>query len=213
MLSRLFYLALVFLVSCAHGGGVSAYKNLSYTAAQVIASGDGGSMSATAFMYRGYMVTAGHFCQNWTDAQDTGAVGPMVLRSAVGNGFQLSGSYIPAIFRFDEEVDACVLQEIFEGDYTLQALSPAYEVRLGEPISVVGAPLGFMVVRTDGYVADPNVEGEKILVAASGYFGNSGSPVMNEDGVIGMLVAVMEEYPIIGIVQKIQSIDRLIDEL
>lgn len=204
-------------VSCAHVE-VKNPRNYAQVAGKVYArfvDGPGG-VSATAFRYRGQLITAGHFCEHWADFEKLGLVGSMQVQFVSGPGFATSGYFVPRRWWNSKGMDACVLRPVkgAEVPEEMVELEEADPVAIGDPISIVGAPLGLALYRTDGYVAalkEPLAD-SLMTVSASAFGGNSGSPVLDSEGkLVGMLVAGIPIYPQISIVVPTWLIDSLLD--
>ena len=177
--------------------------------------GNEGAMSGTVFKYRGRLITAGHLCQSWVLFNIVDLVEPMRVRSVEGDGELVSGRYVPERFRYDDKVDICVLREVDETIADLMELRRGRAVHVGDPVTIVGAPLGLMLFRTDGYVAslaDARCNGW-MTTSAAAYGGNSGSPVLDADGaLVGMLVAGFPSYPIVSVVVPVAMIDAFLGD-
>lgn len=187
-------------------------RDYSRKAAVVFARVEGiGNLSGTAYFYRGHLLTAGHVCAAYDEISQTlpGQVGPMQLRFAVGNSFVTSGQYVPKRYLFDEDHDVCELSAIEFASGGLENLRAGAEPDIGDPVSIVGAPMGIPLFRTDGYVAQTSVH--RLLVSAAAYGGNSGSPVLDAEGrLVGMLVAGFREYPFISFCVPLVQIDEFL---
>ena len=174
-----------------------------------------GAMSGTAFKYRERLITAGHLCQSWTLMNIMELVEPMRIRSVEGDGELVSGRYVPEKWRYDDAVDICILREVDETIADLVELRRGRAVHVGDPVTIVGAPLGLMLFRTEGYVAslsDARVNGW-MTTSAPAYGGNSGSPVLDASGdLVGMLVAGFPSYPIVSAVVPVDMIDKFLGE-
>lgn len=216
---KLLALALAaFLVSCAH---VQPQKprNYAHVAGQVYAEliDLPGAISGTAFRYRNRIITAGHVCEGWKQMEAEGLVGSFKIRYVEGDlRFADSGWFVPKKWAYKEGPDVCVLRPIAgtELPEEMEDLERGQRPGIGDPISIVGAPLGIPLFRTDGYVAalkDPWDNGF-MLVSATAWGGNSGSPVLDAEGrLVGMLVAGVPIYPTVSVVVPVHLIDALID--
>ena len=131
--------------------------------------------SGTGFKIgEGLMLTAGHVCD--TEGQDG-----FTFR-AIG---RWNKEYPVQVIKFSRDPDLCLLQAKYVPGPWMNAIaeSPAYATTLwysGAPHSVFGDGT---VPFARGYY----IGGNKMMIA--GYPGASGSPVYNENGVVGVLVA------------------------
>lgn len=144
---------------------------------EVLGSGSGFAVSDTL------MVTAEHVCSA-TDYEARIAIrnpsGTLVLMTPV---------------KRDSLGDVCLLR----GDHSLNPLKvSSRDVQLGDHIWIYGSPLGVDGIVTSGYAGkmmwlSSGVPRRALSIQAFG--GNSGSPVLNEDGLaIGVLVSGHMQY-------------------
>lgn len=181
-------------------------RNLTMIAGKVTHGGHSGS----AFKYRGFLVTAGHICAS-VDASDPEA--PVIL-SYMRDGQETFGGYFQVRAYVSDGVrDACILTPSGALRHApLESLSAARSLTVGEAVSIVGAPWGQLLFRTDGYVAALELGDGYLGVSAASAPGNSGSPVVNSAGeVIGLLAAGTPLYSNISFVTPIRVVDELID--
>jgi S1-C subfamily serine protease len=177
-------------------------RNLSGIAAKVQAPGYSGS----AFKYRGRIVTAGHVCEYHVEND----LPPFQLYYVKDGKEHFGGYFVPDTFIMSGAQDACLLMSTGAPVYLpLEDLQPAPTPRLGDAVSVLGAPYGHTLFRTDGYVAAMNLMGY-IGVSASSAPGNSGGPVVDSKGrLIGLLTAGMPIYEHISLVTPRSVLDEL----
>jgi len=198
---------LVFLCSCAQfscagllpkfpksGGSGADDKKIYASVAKV--SGNDGTQSVgagTGFAVDDEtMITAGHVCVSIYEGNVKGKLLDKVDLSIVHNNRLLILEQVMEIVAIDETMDICILK----GDHGLVPLKFAdfSKVEIGDKVTIVGAPLGFFPTKTVGYVTLPNMTRDglfknRLVVSAGVSPGNSGSPILNEDGeVIGLLI-------------------------
>ena len=212
-------LAALFFVSCAHSSPHQKPKNYAHVAGKVFAEliDMPGAISGTAFRYRNRIITAGHFCEHWERLEREGAVGSMQIRYAEnGSHFAVSGYFVARKWRHETGIDVCVLRPIADTETPeeMEELERATPPAIGDPVSIIGAPLGLSLFRTDGYVASLKEAWAEnyMLVSATAFGGNSGSPVLDAEGkLVGMLVAGAPVYPTISVVIPTYRIDAFLD--
>lgn len=208
MLKKSACLALLLLLNCAAINRTQAPEM--YTAAMIFAPGVG---SGTAFLYRGQIVTAGHVCAAWDELK--GAPIQMIYLGE-GKRYVQGGQYVPLAYQFDDATDVCVLRALTPAKHLLVDLARAESPSLGDPVTIVGAPMGLYLVRTDGYIAnlsEKRVQG-LMLVSAPAYGGNSGSPVMDRHGrLLGILTAGFPNYPVLSCVFQVAKVDIWMEAL
>ena len=96
----------------------------------------------------------------------------------------------------------------------IRELKAAAEVHVGDAVSVVGAPVGLTMYRTDGYIASLNGLNEGyISTSAAAYGGNSGGPAVDSEGrLVGILVAGLVSYSHVSLLTPVSVIDALLDD-
>ena len=109
--------------------------------------------------------------------------------------FKQGKTYIADVVVSDADLDLAVLR-LRDNTLEIPALELATDadVQTGRPVYVIGNPLVFSHIANEGtvldYVALEDSETTLLLIQAPIYRGNSGSPVINEEGkVIGIVFA------------------------
>lgn len=105
--------------------------------------------------------------------------------------FQEGDTYIADVLVSDEEIDMAILQlRSVEKDYPFLQFTSHWEEKM--PVYIIGNPLFFNHIANRGTVEDliPVSSKEKpmLMLDAPIYKGNSGSPVINEDGQVVAVV-------------------------
>jgi S1-C subfamily serine protease len=102
----------------------------------------------------------------------------------------------------DDEADDLAVLQVEPGSYPFLTLEGGREPRVGEPVAVIGSPIGWegtlsngivAAIRTDGadFGSDGKEASWQLQITAPISPGSSGSPVMAEDGkVLGIAVGV-----------------------
>lgn len=94
------------------------------------------------------------------------------------------------------ESDMAVLDADDESGLPSLELAEAYHLQEGDPVTFIGNPLSFRGVANKGHVIGPirvnGLEEPVIMMEAPVYRGNSGSPVLDSDGlVVGIVFATL----------------------
>lgn len=126
-------------------------------------------------------------------------------------GFSEAGRFNADVIQTYPSIDLAVLQ-VDEEDLPYLELSenPSYE--FGDPITFIGNPLKFTGIANEGSLIDfhqlSDWDVPVMMMEAPVYRGNSGSPVLNEDGqVIGVVFATLdnEEHGKVGLFIPIEE--------
>lgn len=129
-------------------------------------------------------------------------------------GFPEAGRFNADVIQTYPSIDLAVLQ-VDEEDLPFLELSenPSYE--LGDPITFIGNPLKFTGIANEGSLIDfhqlTDWDVPVMMMEAPVYRGNSGSPVLNEDGqVIGVVFATLDhdEHGKVGLFVPIEEYYR-----
>lgn len=138
------------------------------------------------------LITASHVCEAFIEFRSMGAGKDMKITYFDGVGLDVRLANDMLIVVSDVANDVCLIR--YE-DHGLVPLKPASKVEFGEAVYIIGAPMGFLGFIFDGRVVYTDYDlGEKykhkVVVSAASTGGNSGGPIINQDGeVIGMLIA------------------------
>lgn len=122
------------------------------------------------------------------------------------------GPYGAEVIHTYEEIDLAVLD--LEGDgFPYLEVANDQSIDTNQPIYFIGNPLRFSGIANEGTIigttGESSLDSEVIMLDAPVYRGNSGSPVMTEDGtVIGVIYATREDadYGRIGLAVPIESL-------
>lgn len=114
-----------------------------------------------------------------------------------------------------EEYDLALLKVDAE-NLPFLSLSPSSEFRKNEPVYFIGNPLAFSGIANKGtvigYTTAADIQPDIIMMDAPVYRGNSGSPVINENGhVIGIVFATgtREGHGKVGLFIPIENVHEL----
>ncbi|WP_432358746.1 S1C family serine protease [Sporosarcina sp. UB5] len=154
----------------------------------------------------------------------------VVTEDGKGTGFSVSGNgtiltnyhvveenhSISVVFPHDGRFEATVIEtfptidmavlEIKGRDLPSLAIDFSAEYKANDSITFIGNPLNFKGIANEGKIVEPiqlaGWNDEVMMIKAPVYRGNSGSPVLNEDGnVIGIIFATLnhEEHGKVGL--------------
>jgi S1-C subfamily serine protease len=174
-----------------------------------------GEVSGTAWAVdEDNIVTAAHVCEAFSEFKQQG-VGSDIKVTRLNSEFKLEEKKISTmkILFSDTANDVCLIKYAKHG---LVPMKLASDVKFGDKIYIVGAPLGFLGFIMDGLVvnADAFLDEKytnKLIVSAAATGGNSGGPVINDRGeVVGMLIAGAQPYDHFSIATRIQEIKHII---
>ncbi|PWA09712.1 serine protease [Pueribacillus theae] len=126
-------------------------------------------------------------------------------KETVTVSFPNDGLFTAEVVMTDPSIDLAVLETKGENLPYLH-LAERTKFVSNEPIQVIGNPLQFQGIANEGTIIDyiklENWEKEVMMVKAPIYRGNSGSPIINQNGqVIGIVFATLdhEEYGKVGL--------------
>ena len=176
-----------------------------------------GEASGTAFAIdKDHLITAGHVCVAFAELQDMGIAGENIGLSIVRDGFKSTLGGVE-ILEIDEPHDACLLKKKDHGLVPLEFVTDYDKnVKFGDKVYIIGAPLGFMVAWQEGHIMDVNSQKrrplkDKLIITAAAAGGNSGSPILNEDGkVIGILVMGDSDFDHLSVCVKSSVVQRFL---
>lgn len=196
-------------------------KNLYHSMGAVILKGlDGKDLgSGTAFAVSSkYLITAGHFCKAHAMLSGMGvAKSEVSLVTFAPNLIDLVEDDGVAIIAYDEVNDVCVLEKSGHGLNILHFSDRYEQLKTGDYLVIVGAPLGVMASAFDGVVVskDEEIGGlPKLIGSMPVTGGNSGSPVLNENGdIVGMLIAGHAAYDHLAVCTPVVAIKRFYDKV
>lgn len=134
--------------------------------------------------------------------------------SQVTVSFPDDGRFVAKVTETYPSIDLAVLEADGEHlPYLELAGQPDYPK--DEPITFIGNPLGFSGIANEGTILDytqlKDWEEPVVMIQAPVYRGNSGSPVLDQDGkVIGVVFATLEheDYGHVGLFVPIEALNR-----
>ena len=155
-----------------------------------------GRLSGTAFAYdKDTLLTAAHVCVSIYELQMKNVLEDNIQLTYLNRNNKPETKDGIEILEVDEPHDLCLVSL---KDHGLKPLKMAKyrDVEFGDKVYVVGAPAGFLMSAKEGRVMDKWSSGhpipilnKKLIVDAPATGGNSGGPILNENGeVIGLLV-------------------------
>lgn len=132
--------------------------------------------------------------------------------------FPLDGFYEAEVVENHPEVDLAILK-VNGKNLPYLPLAESYEFQQNEHVTFIGNPLYFTGIVYEGTVLDTILldgwEEEVYMMNAPVYRGNSGSPVMNEDGeVIGVVFATTKHEKLgeVGLFIPVELLQTLLEE-
>jgi len=140
-----------------------------------------------------HLLTAGHFCEATMQLNKKGMVGKKILIVRSNSRGLPRIPILGSIVRHNKERDICIIKS---SDHEMEAIPLAgsvSELRTEDIVTVVGAPNGFFPVRRDGRIISTLAYrfqqfNDMLFIAVNIQAGNSGSPVIMNGEVIGMIV-------------------------
>jgi S1-C subfamily serine protease len=162
------------------------------------------------------IVTAGHYCNNILKGVDKGDLDgnlELIVVNRNGEVVILDGAEIIA---FDDESDLCVVRREKHGLVPLGIMEKFRQnVKIGDEVITIGSPLGYFPVETKGKIVSLKREHKPLTSVISTQVapGNSGGPVINEDGlVVGIVSAVNLLYDRITIMVPANVLRKFLRE-
>lgn len=110
--------------------------------------------------------------------------------------FPKDGRYEATVKESYPSIDIAIL-EVEGNDLPSLPIDYTSKTRQDDPITFIGNPLSFKGIANEGFIQSPiklaDWKDEVVMIKAPVYRGNSGSPVINEEGnVIGIIFATMD---------------------
>lgn len=177
--------------------------------------GDGMSSGTGWAIDSDHLITAAHVCASFIELELLG-MGKGYVVDYVESGKILSKEANLEIIDFDTDNDVCLIRYKNHG---LIPLKLADDFFFGEKVYVIGAPMGFLGFIFDGFIANVDIDlakelKNKILVSAAATGGNSGGPVVNEQGeVIGILIAGVSDFDHFSICTSVKMIKKFLEDI
>ena len=140
-----------------------------------------------------HLLTAGHFCEATMQLNKKGMVGKKILIVRSNSRGLPRIPILGSIVKHNKKRDICIIKS---SDHEMEAIPLAgsvSELRTEDIVTVVGAPNGFFPVRRDGRIISTLAYrfqqfNDMLFIAVNIQAGNSGSPVIMNGEVIGMIV-------------------------
>lgn len=176
---------------------------------QVLQRSGKATMVATGFAIdKERIMTAGHFCVNVIEGQVLGLLRKKVQVIILNNNDELAIASRATIDTVNEQMDICVIKVPKHGLVPLEFIEDYESLRVYQKVFITGAPLGVFPVETEGHIIRLRSAGwpvvdlnDRIVVSAPATYGNSGGPIVTEDGkVVGIMMAKSSyDHVIIGV--------------
>jgi S1-C subfamily serine protease len=99
--------------------------------------------------------------------------------------------YDSVVFRSHKQLDFALMWILGNGPFSVLPLGDSASLRFGETVFTVGSPAGLSKTVTRGIISNPNQKYgmvDCIQTDAGIWYGNSGGPLVNDKGVLGIVV-------------------------
>jgi S1-C subfamily serine protease len=133
-----------------------------------------------------YLLTAGHFCKV-TEKENIEFV--ELTKISKTGGFLLESEVKAIVVKIDEEKDVCLLRSDGHGFVPLKLEPNINLLQAGDRVYTVGCPSGLPFVKEHGTVMFVDKEDKELVLNLRISKGNSGSPVIRNGKVFGMVYA------------------------
>jgi len=173
-------------------------RNKFYSSVALIQStagrnGHGGGMATAFALDDEYLLTAGHFCDKIDSLKKMEMVGDKILVVRSDKRGMPRTPIIATMIAFDKSKDICVLAAKEHGMEPLPMADSIALLTTEDEVTVIGAPRGFFPVRRDGRIISSLAYrfqqfNDMLFIAVNIEVGNSGSPVIKDGEVVGMIV-------------------------
>lgn len=218
-------LLMVFLFSCSvvsqNVRVENDYKKKAYKSVGMIFTRTirGTVMSGTIFAVdKKRLVTAGHVCEGILEElkiQPNNAVMMVVVNNNEQHLVLQLDSKEVAKSKIDKVHDLCVMNAERHGLIPVN-LSKNFEPEIRQKVFILGAPSSVFPVETEGVISLPSFSfyapEDKVLLSASIFSGNSGSPVWGENGsVIGIIVSGDNTYTGIAYMVSVRYLNKFLE--
>jgi len=156
-------------------------------------NGHGGGMATGFAIDEEYILTAGHFCETLDRLKKDQMVGDKILVVRSDNRGLPRTPIIATMIAYDRPKDICVLSAKDHGMEPIALADSIAPLTTEDKVTVIGAPRGFFPVRRDGRIISSLAYrfqqfNDMLFIAVNIEVGNSGSPVIKDGEVIGMIV-------------------------
>ncbi len=156
-------------------------------------NGHGGGMATAFAIDSEYLLTAGHFCDKIDSLKKMEMVGDKILVVRSDKRGMPRTPIIATMIVFDKSKDICVLAAKEHGMRPLPMADSIALLTTEDEVTVIGAPHGFFPVRRDGRIISSLAYrfqqfNDMLFIAVNIEVGNSGSPVIKDGEVVGMIV-------------------------
>ena len=170
----------------------TAYKSVVKLEKKIIIGGSVVSTASGFAIGKHRIMTAAHFCVDGTDNKTVDFV-----VSYINNNDNLVSQGGASVETADVKMDLCVLKLKNHGIKPLPLIKNYSNVKIHDSVFVVGGPLGYYPATSEGRVVDPKMKehDDMLVVHVVGTFGNSGGPIIDENGhVVGVVVLKLANY-------------------
>jgi S1-C subfamily serine protease len=163
-----------------------------------------------------YIITAGHFCQGLNkNIEEKKAKADIRMFRALHDGLKLE-TLQAIILEISKDHDLCILLAPNHGIKVLQIMADMDHLETEDRIVVIGSPVGFFPVRRSGHIistTSPQFEWKNLLfLEIDIQKGNSGSPVIWNGYVVGVVVILPEALHNSGLAVRGDNLLSFINE-
>ena len=157
------------------------------------AKGLGGGTATGFAIDEKHLLTAGHFCESSSLLLKQGLVGEKILLVRSDKRGMPRTPILASIVGYDRPKDICIIKSIDHGMEPIPLADSVSEIRTEDEVTVIGAPKSFFPVRREGRIISTLAYrfqqfSDMLFIAINIQAGNSGSPVLMNGEVIGMVV-------------------------
>ena len=164
-----------------------------------------------------HILTVGHFCLDVAFEQKLYRAAKNIMTLKSNEKGLLKPAINSTILAFDEKKDICLLSSPAHGMTPLPLAETIAPLTVEDKITIIGAPHGFFPVRRDGRIISSLAYrfapyDDMLFLAVNIQKGSSGSPVIKDGSVIGMIAVVPFHIDETALAVPIDDIRKFLDK-